>query len=160
MDYFFYLYIAKKYFQFRKKSISIWVINFIIKSIRKGIGMLAKLFSFFIIVFNMKLLVILFISKKKALARENFPFTPFNWMYLLRNFFSNYAYLKDTYTTLKGIGKILFVSVLRILLICKFLNFTADSLKKLNFPKFVFNFPCEKGNFSLIHRTHITIHSF
>ena len=29
------------------------------------------------------------------------------------------------YLTLKGIGKILFVSVVRILLICKFLNFTA-----------------------------------
>ena len=78
MDYFFYLYIAEKYFQFRQKSIVIWVIHFIIKSIRKGIELLAKcLFSFFIIVFNMKLLVILFISRKKAFARENFQFTPY-----------------------------------------------------------------------------------
>ena len=34
-----------------------------------------------------------------------------------------------------------------------------SSLKRLNFPKFAFNFPCERGNFSLIHRAHITIHS-
>ena len=38
--------------------------------------------------------------------------------------FSNYVYLKYIYITLKGTGKILFVSVSRILLICKFLNFT------------------------------------
>ena len=63
------------------------------------------------------------------------------------------------YITLKGIGKIQFVSMLRILLICKFLNFTAAFTKKWNFPKFAFNFPCEKVNFSLIHRTHINIHS-
>ena len=36
-----------------------------------------------------------------------------------------YIYLKNMYITLKGIGKILFVSVLKIFLICKFLNFTA-----------------------------------
>ena len=48
-----------------------------------------------------------------------------NRIYLLRIFFPNYAYLKDTYITLKGIGKTLFVSVLRILRICKFLNFLA-----------------------------------
>ena len=64
MDYFFYLYISDIYLQFRGKSILIWAINFIIKSIRKGIGILAKsLFSFFIIVFNMKFLVILFMRK-------------------------------------------------------------------------------------------------
>ena len=65
MDYFFYLYISDIYLQFRgKKSILIWAINFIIKSIRKRIEILAKsLFSFSIIVFNMKFLVVLFIRK-------------------------------------------------------------------------------------------------
>ena len=65
MDYFFYLYISDIYLQFRgKKSILIWAINFIIKSIRKRIEILAKsLFSFSIIVFNMKFLVILFMRK-------------------------------------------------------------------------------------------------
>ena len=49
---------------------------------------------------------------------------------------------------LKGIGKILFVSLLRFLLICKFLNVTTVFTKK-NFLKFVYNFPCEKVNFSV-----------
>ena len=62
---------------------------------------------------------------------------------------------------LKGIGKFLFVSVLRILLICNFLNSTEVLTKKnLNFLRFTCNFPNEKVNFSLIHLTHITIHSF
>ena len=56
------------------------------------------------------------------------------------------------YITLKGIGKILFVSLLRILLICKFLNFTAVFIKtKLTFSEFAYDSPCEKDNFSLIH---------
>ena len=121
MDYFFYLYISDKYLQFWQKSILIWAINFIIKSLTKGIEILAKrLFSFSIIVFNMKLLVILFIRKIKHVIGKIFgsPHTS-NWIYLLRNCFSNYVYLKDTYITLKGIGKTLFVSVLRILLISK-----------------------------------------
>ena len=64
MDYFFYLYISDIYLQFREKSILIWAINFIIKSIRKKIEILAKsLFSFSITVFNMKFLVILFMWK-------------------------------------------------------------------------------------------------
>ena len=45
-------------------------------------------------------------------------------IYLLRNYFLNYVHLKDMYITLKGTGKILFISVLRILLIRKSLNFT------------------------------------
>ena len=57
--------------------------------------------------------------------------------------FLNYVYLK--YITLKGIRKILTVLVLRLLLTCKFLNFIAVfNTKKLNSPKFVYNFPCEK----------------
>ena len=117
MNYFFYLYISEKYLQFKEKSTLIWAINFIIKIIRKGIEILAKhLFSFSIIVFNMKLLFILFIRKKKHLLWNIFgsPHTS-NWIYFLRNCsnFSNYVCLKDTYITLKGIGKILFVSVLK-----------------------------------------------
>ena len=30
----------------------------------------------------------------------------------------------------------------------------------VKFVRFAYNFPCEKVNFSLIHQTHITIHSF
>ena len=63
-------------------------------------------------------------------------------------------YLKDMYITLKEI-----LLVLRTFLICKFLNFTPSSLKKISFPKFVYNFSCEKVSFSLIHTTHKAIHS-
>ena len=116
-----FIYFGKVPSVYEKRSILIWTINFILKIIRKGIEILAKrLFSFSIIVFNMKLLVILFIRKIKHVIGKIFgsPHTS-NWIYLLRNCFSNYVYLKDTYITLKGIGKTLFVSVLRILLISK-----------------------------------------
>ena len=160
MDYFFYLHISEKYLQFRKKSILIWAINFIVKSITKGIEILAKrLLSFSIIVFKIKLLVIPFIRKKKHFLGKSLSHTN-NWICLLRNCFSNYVYLKDMYITWKGTEKIMFVSVLKILLIWKFLNFTAAFTKKWNSPKFALNFRCEKVNFSLIHRTYITIHSF
>ena len=117
-------------------------INFIIKIITKGIEILAKrLISFSIRVFSMKLLVILFIRKKKHLLGNIFgsPHTS-NRIYLLRNCFSNYVYLKDMYLSLKGIGKILFVSVLRILLICKTLNFTAAFTKKIKVSKVCIQF--------------------
>ena len=52
------------------------------------------------------------------------------------------VYLKDMYITLKGTGKILFVLVLRILLICKFLNFTADFTKKVKLSKVCIQFFC------------------
>ena len=132
MDYFFYLYISDKYFQFRKKSTLIWVINFIITSITKGIEILAKrLFSFSIIVFNMKLLVILFIRKSICQGKLFGLLHTSNRIYLLRNCCSNYAYLKDMYLSLKGIRKILFISVLRILLICKTLNFQDTFTNKI-----------------------------
>ena len=83
-----------------------------------------------------------------------------NRIYLLRNFFSNYAYLKDKYITLKKIRKILFVLVLRIFSIYKFLNFTTIVSKNLNTPEFVYNFAREKVNFSLRHAIYIIIHSF
>ena len=72
-----------------------------------------------------------FYKEKKHLLGNIFgsPYTS-NQIYLLRNCFSNYVYLKDMPITLKGIGKILFVSVLRIFLICKFLNFMAAFTKK------------------------------
>ena len=56
------------------------------------------------------------------------------------------------YITLKGTGKIPFVSVLRILLICKFLNIMAVFTEK--FSKFPNNFPCKKVNLILMHPTH------
>ena len=55
-----------------------------------------------------------------------------NQFYLLQNCFTNYIYLKDMYITLTGIKKILFVPALRILLICKFLNFVAVFTKNKN----------------------------
>ena len=96
------------------------------------IEILAKrLFSFSIIVFSMKLLVKLFIRKKKHLLGNIFgSLHTSNRISLLRNCFSNYAYVKDMHITLKGIEKMLFVSVLRILLICKYLNFTTTFTKK------------------------------
>ena len=78
MYYLFYLHISDMYLQFRKKSTLIWAINFIIKSITKGIEILVKrLFSFSIIVFSMKLLVMLSIRKKKHLLGNIFgsPYT-------------------------------------------------------------------------------------
>ena len=82
-----------------------------------------------------------------------------NRICLPRNGFSNNVYLKDMYITLKEIGNILFVSVLRILLMYKFLNFPIVFTEK-NFPEFPNNFLCEKVNISLIHPIHFTIHIF
>ena len=60
-----------------------------------------------------------------------------NQIYLLWNFLKLCIdrYLKDMYITLKGTGKTLFVSVLRTLLICKFLNFPAAFTKKIKLSK-------------------------
>ena len=125
--------IFKRYtFNLGEQSILLWAINFIVKSIRKGIEISAKrLCSFSIILFNIKFLVILFI--RKSICREKFFGSLYtsNQIYLLQNCFSNYAYLKDMYLSLKGIRKILFVSVLRILLICKTLNFTTTFTNKI-----------------------------
>ena len=103
-----------------------------------------------------------FTKKQKQLLGKTFgsPHTS-KQIYLLHNFFWNYVYLKDMYITLKGIEKILFVSVLRILLICKFLNFTAVFTKnKTKLSRIAYDFPCEKVNFSLMHPIHIAIHGF
>ena len=90
---------------------------------------------------NGLLLLFLYISEKYLQFRKeqnHFLGTIFgslhtnNQIYLLRNCFSNYLYPKDMYITLKGIGKILFVLVLKVFLICKFLNFTAVVTKKNN----------------------------
>ena len=64
MDNFIYIFQTST-FNLGKKIILIWAINFIMKSIMKGIKILTKrLLSFSIIVFSMKLLVITFIRKK------------------------------------------------------------------------------------------------
>ena len=121
-----------KYLQFREKNVLIWAINFIIKSITQGIEILAKrLLSFSVTVFSLKLLVILFIRKKKHLLRNIHPIhVTGSTLYRIDFFFFNYVYLKDMYITLKGIGKNLFVSVLRTLLICELLSFTAAFTKQ------------------------------
>ena len=74
------------------------------------------------------------LEKKKHLLRKIFgsPYTS-NQIYLRLNCFSNYVYLKDIYLTLKEIGKIMFASLLKILLICKFLNFAAFFTKGKNY---------------------------
>ena len=74
-----------------------------------------------------------FTKKQKHFSRKTFGFpqiTGISWIYLLQNGFLNCLYLKDMYTTLKGVGKILFVLVLKTLLICKFLNFTTVFTRK------------------------------
>ena len=57
---------------------------------------------------------------------------PRNWIYLLQGYFSSYVYLSDIHKTLKGIGKIQFVSELTILLN---LNFTEVLTKKIEMIK-------------------------
>ena len=52
-------------------------------------------------------------NNKYIYAKEMFCL-PSNCIYLLQNYFSSYAYLKDIYKTLKGIGIIKFVSKLNI----------------------------------------------
>ena len=44
-----------------------------------------------------------------AYVKDNFFVLPRNWIYLLQNYFSSYLYLRDMYTTLKGIEKTQFV---------------------------------------------------
>ena len=73
---------------------------------------------------------------------------------LLKLFLENYA-IKVSYSAyFKGI------SVKASLLGAWVLGLLGDFAKKINFPKFVYNFSCEKVSFSLTHPTHITIHSF
>ena len=68
-----FIYFRQVPFNLEKKIILILAISFIIKSITKGIAILAKLlFSFSIIVFRMKLLVIHFRRKKKHLLGNIF----------------------------------------------------------------------------------------
>ena len=72
-------------------------------------------------------------KKTKTFVKESFLFTQItgiNQIYLLQNRFLNYVYLKGMNITLNGIGKTLFASVLKILLICKFLNCTTVFIKK------------------------------
>ena len=48
--------------------------------------------------------------------QRKFFCSPHNWICLLQNYILSYVYPKDIYKTLKGIGKIRFVSVLTILI--------------------------------------------
>ena len=82
---------------------------------------------------------------------------PGNWIYLPHNYFSSYVYLKDTYKTLKGIGKIQFVSELTILLYLS--KQESSQRKKSKLLKLEYCSLCGKDNFSVIHPTHITIYS-
>ena len=50
------------------------------------------------------------------LMSKKFISLPRTWIYLLQSYFSSCVYLKDIYETLKGIGKIQFVSEFTILL--------------------------------------------
>ena len=123
------------------KCISIWAINFIIKSIKKGFEVLAKsFFSFSIIVFNMKCLVVPFIRKIICQGTLFGSLYTSNRIYFLRNCFSNYVYLKDMYMHLKGTGKILLVEVLRNLLISKTLTFTTAFTKIIKVSKVCIQF--------------------
>ena len=61
-----------------------------------------------------------------------------NWVYLLQKYFWSSVYLKDVYKTLKGIGKIRFLSELTILLnlqISKFYGSLRDE-KNFNYQSF------------------------
>ena len=87
-------------------------------------------YFFLIYIFQRSILNLENLKRNKHLLRKVFgSLRTSNQIYLLRNCFSNYVYLKHMYITLKGIGNFPFVSLVRILLICKFLNFTPSSLK-------------------------------
>ena len=65
---------------------------------------------------------------------------------------TRYTYCEIVFQTIQT-GKILFVSVLSIMLICQFLNFTAVfTMKNFKFSKVCIQFP--------VRETHITIHTF
>ena len=143
MDYFFYLYISDKYLQFRgKKYINLSNQIHYKKYNQKGRN-ISQTFVFFFhhsISHEASGYTFCNVTKKKHLLRNIFgsSHTP-DQIYFMQNSFSNYLYLKSMYITLKGIGKILFISVLRILLICKFLRFTPPSLKKIKLSKVCIN---------------------
>ena len=131
MDYSFYLHISDIYFQFSEKMyLNLGNQLHHKKYIRKRIEILAKR-VFISQVFNMKFMVIFFIRKSICQGELFGSLHTSKWIYIPQNCFSNYVYLKDMCMNLKGIGKILFVSVLRILIICKTLNFTAVFTKKI-----------------------------
>ena len=61
---------------------------------------------------------------------KDFFCLPRNWNHLFQFFIPSYVYLKDIYKTVKGLGKIQFVSELTILLNPQILNFTGVFTKK------------------------------
>ena len=101
---------------------------------------------------------------KNAVVKHQLPFryalvlqtAYFDLKYLVINCRIIFQTIPQRYVhNLKRNWKNLFVSVLRILLICTFLNFIAVFTKKQTFQSLH-----KSVNFSLIHPTHITIHSF
>ena len=142
MDYFFYLYISDKNLQFRKKKYVNLGNQFHYENCYERDRNISKRFVF---IFHHSIQhessSYTFYKEKTHLLGNIFGLPhASNQIYLLQNYFSNYVYLKDTYITLKSIGKILFVSVLKILLICKFLNFTATVTKKVKLSKVCIQF--------------------
>ena len=106
IDYFFYLHISDIYLQFGGKKYLNLGNQFHYKDMRKMIEILAKtFFSFSIIVFNMKFLVILFMRKSICQGKLFGLLHTSNRIYLLWKYFSNYVYLKDMQLNLKGLEK-------------------------------------------------------
>ena len=91
---------------------------------------------------------------------KKFSCLPRNWIYLLQNYFSSYVYLKDIYKTLKGIGKIQFLSELIILLNLWISKFYKNLQKEDNSICQNLNNTPYVWNFSVIHPTHITVYTF
>ena len=131
MDYVFYLYISDVYLQFWEKSILIWVMNFVIKSIRKGIKILEKCwFSFSIMVFKMKFLFIFFFQGKVVwftIYKQPDPVT----VELFLKLCIPQRYVHE----LEGYWKIFACVGVKNLLISKTLNFKAVFAKKIKLSK-------------------------
>ena len=90
-------------------------------------------YSFFLF-FNGSEKYLQFKKLQKHLVEKIFgsPHTS-NRIYLPWNYFTNYVYLKDMCITFKEIGKILFVSILRILYIPHFTAFFKKRFQIYNF---------------------------
>ena len=142
IDYFFYLYISDKYLQFRKKKYINLDNQFHYKKYNEKDRHISKTFVFiFRHSIQHEASGYTFYKKEKHLLWKIFGSPHISkWIFLLRNCFSNYVYLNNMYITLKGIGKIVLVSVLKTLLICKFLNFMAAFTKKIKLSKVCIQF--------------------
>ena len=138
----FLLYISDKYLQFRKKKYINLDNQFHYKKYNEKDRHISKTFVFiFRHSIQHEASGYTFYKKEKHLLWKIFGSPHISkWIFLLRNCFSNYVYLNNMYITLKGIGKIVLVSVLKTLLICKFLNFMAAFTKKIKLSKVCIQF--------------------